>query len=132
MPWAPAVLTSDKEATQSMTLRALTDVARPAGATSPSLGSALPGTRDTAAYSERIIASLRHPFLVLDRELKVVTASISFYRMFQVSNAETEGRPLFALGNGQWDLPELRHELERLRVDDRPIHDFPIDRSFPH
>ena len=56
------------------------------------------------AYAENIIATLREPFVVL-KSLRVRTANGSFYRDFRVSKDETEGRFVYDLGNGQWDIP---------------------------
>jgi nitrogen-specific signal transduction histidine kinase len=56
------------------------------------------------AYAENIIATLREPFVVLDKSLRVRTANAAFYRDFQVSKEETQGRFVYDLGNGQWDI----------------------------
>ena len=53
------------------------------------------------AYAENIIATLREPFVVLDKRLRVRTANAAFYRHFHVSKEETEGRFVYDLGNGQ-------------------------------
>jgi hypothetical protein len=55
------------------------------------------------SYAENIIATLREPFVVLDKSLRVHTANAAFYRDFHVSKEETEGRFVYDLGNGQWD-----------------------------
>ena len=60
------------------------------------------------AYAENIIATLREPFVVLDKSLRVRTANAAFYRDFHASKEETEGRFVYDLGNGQWDIPQLR------------------------
>ena len=54
-------------------------------------------------YTEAIVATVREPLLVLDAELRVRTASESFCRSFGVARDETEGRPLYELGDGQWN-----------------------------
>ena len=62
-------------------------------------------------YAENIIATVREPLVVLDDELRIVSASHAFYRMFQVTPADTEGRLLYEIGQRQWDTPELRQLL---------------------
>ncbi len=65
-------------------------------------------------YTQSIVDTVREPMLVLDKELKVVSANRSFYRTFQVVEPETVGKPVYDLGNKQWDIPELRKLLEEI------------------
>ncbi len=86
---------------------------------------------DALAYAENIIATLREPFVVLDRSLRVHTANSAFYRTFHVSREETEGRFVYELGNGQWDIPQLRTLLPEVMGTSSPIEDFEVDHVFP-
>ena len=83
------------------------------------------------AYAENIIATLREPFVVLDKSLRVHTANAAFYREFHVSKDETEGRFVYDLGNGQWDIPQLRTLLSQVLSDRHPVEDFEVDHAFP-
>ncbi len=65
-------------------------------------------------YAENIIATLREPFVVLNRDLRVKTANRSFFESFHVSKEETENRLVYDLGNGQWDIPLLRMLLNQV------------------
>src|SRR5581483_8880978 len=47
----------------------------------------------------------------LDGAFTVVAASDSFSRRFQIDPATTDGRSIFALGAGEWDVPQLRSLL---------------------
>jgi two-component sensor histidine kinase len=76
------------------------------------------GIDDGRALAEAIVDTLREPLLVLDRDLRVVAASRSFYLTFQVDRQAVQGRPVYALGDGQWNIPELRVLLE----DILPLH----------
>lgn len=87
--------------------------------------------RDALAYAENIIATLREPFVVLDRSLRVHTANAAFYRAFHVSKEETEGRFVYDLGNGQWDIPRLRTLLPQVMSTSNPIEDFEVEHVFP-
>lgn len=51
---------------------------------------------------------------MLDKDLRVVAASRSFYRTFKVNRQDVQGRPVYALGDGQWNIPSLRHLLEEI------------------
>jgi PAS domain S-box-containing protein len=83
------------------------------------------------AYAESIIATLREPFVVLDRNLQVRTANVAFYRGFRASKEETEGRFVYDLGNGQWDIPQLRTLLAQALSNSHPVEDFEVDHTFP-
>jgi transcriptional regulator with GAF, ATPase, and Fis domain len=77
-----------------------------------------------------ILGSIREPLLVLDRDLKVVTANPSFYRTFHVKPAETEGVLIYDLGNRQWAIPKLRKLLEDILPQNTDFHDFEVEHDF--
>ena len=81
-------------------------------------------------YAERIVETVREPLVVLDEKLKVMTANWAFYQTFQTSGDDTEGRSLFDLSNGQWNMPELRAALTRLLNDSTQVQDLEISRDF--
>ncbi len=83
------------------------------------------------AYAESIIATLREPFVVLDKSLRVRTANVAFYRDFHASKEETDGRFVYDLGNGQWDIPQLRTLLAQALSNSHPVEDFEVDHTFP-
>ncbi|MEP7273604.1 MAG: PAS domain S-box protein, partial [Acidobacteriota bacterium] len=83
------------------------------------------------AYGDDIIATLREPFIVLDRNLRIRTANRSFYESFQVAREETENRLLYDLGNGQWDIPILRKLLDEVLTLNRSVQDFEVEHIFP-
>ena len=82
-------------------------------------------------FAESIVATVREPMLVLDSELRVASANRSFYRAFQVTPGETEKRLLYELGNGQWDIPTLRHLLEEVLPQSTEFQDFQVETEFP-
>jgi two-component sensor histidine kinase len=79
---------------------------------------------------EAIVDTVRDPLLVLDEELRVVTASRSYYNAFKVNVAETEGRPLFELGDGQWNIPSLRRRLLDVIPHHTTVEEFEIEHDF--
>ena len=81
--------------------------------------------------SEGVIQTVREPLLVLNDKLEVVSANPSFYRMFRVLPKSTEGRLLYDLGNGQWDIPELRNLLENILPQNTTVEDYPVEHDFP-
>jgi hypothetical protein len=73
------------------------------------MGPPLRQRRQTAReYAENIIATIRESLLVLDDELRIVSANHSFYETFQVTPAETKRRLLYEISQKQWDIPSLR------------------------
>src|SRR5271163_1864206 len=87
--------------------------------------------QEALTYADNIIATLREPFVVLDKSLRVRTANAAFYRDFQASKAETEGRFVYDLGNGQWDIPQLRTLLSQVLSNSHPVEDFEVEHAFP-
>jgi PAS domain S-box-containing protein len=87
--------------------------------------------QDSLNYAETVIATLREPFLVLDKSLRVMTANRRFYETFHVSPEATENQFLYNLGDRQWDIPKLRSLLEDVLSDHPPIHEFEVEHSFP-
>ncbi|MGH8273983.1 MAG: CheR family methyltransferase, partial [Gammaproteobacteria bacterium] len=79
------------------------------------------------AYAESIIATVREPLLVLNADLRVVSASRAFYRAFQTTPRDTEGELLYELGKKRWNIPELRHLLEEVLPRDRELDDFEVN-----
>ena len=82
------------------------------------------------AYTESIVATVREPLLVLDKDLCVLSASRSFYETFRAAPQDTITRPLFELGNGQWNILDLRRLLEEVLPQDNQIDDFEIEHEF--
>ena len=87
--------------------------------------------RASQVYAESIFETTRESLLVLDADLRVKCANPAFYRTFCVSPAETEGRAVFELGDGQWDLPELRTRLKTIIPQNASLQDFELEHDFP-
>jgi two-component system CheB/CheR fusion protein len=81
--------------------------------------------------AEGIVRTIREPLLILDGNLKVISANPSFYKAFDVSPKETEGQLLYNLGNRQWDIPALRKLMENILPENTKVEDFLVDHKFP-
>ena len=81
-------------------------------------------------YSESIINTVREPLIVLDQDLRVVTASRSFYDSFKVTSQETISNLIYDLGNRQWDIPKLRTLLEEILPKDNKFDDYEVEHDF--
>ena len=83
------------------------------------------------AYAQNIVDTVREPLLILDTTLRVRSANRAFYQTFQVSSEETENRLIYELGNGQWDIPDLRTLLEDIVPKSSVFDDFELEHTFP-
>jgi two-component sensor histidine kinase len=82
------------------------------------------------ALAQAIVDTVREPLLVLDKDLRVVTASRSFYLKFRMSRQDVQGRAVFALGEGQWNIPALRFLLENIAPQHTVMEDYEVERDF--
>ena len=78
-------------------------------------------------FAESIIATIREPLVVLDDELRITSASRSFYQLFQAKPADTEGRRFYDVGQRQWEIPGLRQLLDDLLDKGTPFEDFQVE-----
>jgi|GEM_PF-2021747 len=80
--------------------------------------------------AEGITDTVQESLLVLDRDLKVVSANETFYRVFEVRPEETRDRYIYEIGGGQWDIPELRTLLEDILPHNTAFEDFEVEHEF--
>jgi PAS domain S-box-containing protein len=85
----------------------------------------------TEDFLRSIVDTVRNPLLVLDKELRVVAASRAFHKTFDLSQDETDGRLVYDLGGGQWDIPELKHLLEDILPNNSEFDEYEVKQTFP-
>jgi hypothetical protein len=78
---------------------------------------------------EQSQATVREPLLILDTTLRVRSANRAFYQTFHVSSEETENRLIYELGDGQWDIPDLRTLFEDVVPKSSVFNDFELEHS---
>ncbi|MCX8063108.1 MAG: GAF domain-containing protein [Anaerolineales bacterium] len=83
-----------------------------------------------ANFAEAVLDTVREALLVLDADLRVVSANRSLYRLFQVTPEETIGQLVYELGNRQWDIPALRKLLEDILPNNSHFDDFEVEHTF--
>lgn len=81
-------------------------------------------------YMSSLVDVAHEPFLILDPDLKVVSANPTFYKNFQVSKEETEGKFLFDLGNSQWNIVELKKLLKDILPEKKVVLDYEVEHVF--
>ena len=91
---------------------------------------AAPTAEEASIPAESIVDTIRQPLLILTEDLRIRSANRAFCRMFQVGCAETEGRTIYELGNGQWDIPRLRELLSEILLRDGTVEEFEVEHAF--
>ncbi|MEP6830669.1 MAG: PAS domain-containing protein [Rhizomicrobium sp.] len=81
--------------------------------------------------TQSIVDTIRDPLVVLENDLTIVTASKAFLTIFGSTQAETFGRRVSELGQHQWDVPALRHLMDKVLPENKPIENFEIEDDFP-
>jgi PAS domain S-box-containing protein len=81
--------------------------------------------------TQSIIDTIKDPLMVLEDDMTIVTASNAFLTLFGITEPEIQGRRLADLGRHQMDVPALRHLMEKVLPEDRPMESFEIEDDFP-
>ncbi len=81
-------------------------------------------------YMKTLVEVARESFLILDSDLRVVSANPTFYENFKVSPEQTENVFLYELGNGQWNIPVLKSLLEEILPQKKVVKDYEVTHTF--
>jgi nitrogen-specific signal transduction histidine kinase len=82
-------------------------------------------------YIQTVVHTACEPFVVLDKNLCVISANTKFYAFFHTNAKDTAGKLVYDLGDGEWNMPRLRLLLEDI-LPDRPFYeDFSVEHNFP-
>ncbi|OGU06307.1 MAG: hypothetical protein A2X82_04390 [Geobacteraceae bacterium GWC2_55_20] len=81
-------------------------------------------------YAENIVETVREPMVVLNSDLKILTANHSFYDAFKVTPEATIGNFIYDLGNRQWDIPKLRVLFEEILPHDTVFNGYEVEHDF--
>jgi len=81
-------------------------------------------------YAEAVVETVPEPLVVLNAELRVIKSNRAFYQIFQVTPAHTEQQLIFELGNGQWNIPQLRSILEEILTHNTQVEGFELGCDF--
>jgi two-component sensor histidine kinase len=87
--------------------------------------------RSEHVQAQGIIDTLEEPLLVVDQAGCVITGNRGFFEKFRVGRDDTVGRSLFALGDGQWDIPELRRLLDDIIPKSASVMGYEVNANFP-
>src|SRR5882762_11565753 len=81
-------------------------------------------------YIRTVVDTVRHPFLILDKDLRVISANRTFYSFFESKPEKTEGKLVYKLGNGQWNISKLKILLEDILPKNTHFEDFRVEHKF--
>jgi PAS domain-containing protein len=82
-------------------------------------------------YIKTVVDIVREPVLILDKDFRVMAANGPFYQTFQVEEKDTEGKLVYDLGNGQWNVPSLRKLIEDILPSNTFFRGFEVVHEFP-
>jgi chemotaxis protein methyltransferase CheR len=85
----------------------------------------------SGTLARAVVDTVREPLLVLDQDLRIIAASRSFYTIFQIGQEETQGRMLYDLHDGEWNIAALRLLLDRIVPAAEVMEDFEVEQEFP-
>ncbi len=88
--------------------------------------------KDNQEYLKSIVETIRESLLVMDKNYNILSANNHFLNTFKVSINETKGKTLYDLGNGQWNIPELKVMMEEILPTNNPVLDYEVEHEFPH
>jgi two-component system CheB/CheR fusion protein len=83
-------------------------------------------------FAENIVATIREPLVVLDAEMRIISASRAFYLTFQTTPAKTERQSLYDIDRRQWDIPALRQLLGDILHKNTDLQDYRVELDFAH
>src|SRR5580693_3886383 len=86
---------------------------------------------DAHTLAQGIVDTIRNPLLVLDQDLRVVSANRAFCQTFRMTRQNIEDRAVYALADGQWDIPALRFLLENIAPQHTVMEGYEVEREFP-
>ncbi|RYY07363.1 MAG: PAS domain-containing protein [Sphingobacteriaceae bacterium] len=87
--------------------------------------------KESEEYLASIVSTVRESLIVLDKNHNVLSVNDHFLKTFKVSLNDTEGKGLYELGNGQWNIEKLKLMLQDVLPTNNPVEDFEVEHDFP-
>src|SRR6202142_723919 len=81
-------------------------------------------------YFKNIFNAVHEGIIILDENMRVLSANRSFFNIFKVDSVNTIDTLLYDLGNGQWNIPDLRVLLEDILPKNDTGDDYEIKHRF--
>ncbi|RUX20044.1 PAS domain-containing protein [Mesorhizobium sp. M2A.F.Ca.ET.042.01.1.1] len=81
--------------------------------------------------AQGVVDTVPFPLLVLDGALCIEDVNRAFLRTFKVNRDDIIGKRIYDLGDGQWDIPELRRLLTDVIPKSTAVIDYKVEHDFP-
>lgn len=81
--------------------------------------------------AQGVVDTMTQPIVVLDQTLCISTANNAFLKAFKVERDDILGQSFFDLGNGQWDIPELRQLIAAVIPKAAAVIGYEVVHEFP-
>jgi two-component system CheB/CheR fusion protein len=78
-------------------------------------------------YANNIIDTVRESLIILDKDLKVVSANQSFYKTYNTAEEKTVGKFIYELDDNNFELPKLRELLEQIITKHKSFEDYELE-----
>ena len=82
-------------------------------------------------FTKAILNTVADPLVVLSADQRIQSGNRAFYTMFGVSRDETQGVPLYELGNGTLELARLRTQLKEMLAGSDAFQPVQVDHTSP-
>jgi len=82
-------------------------------------------------FTKAILNTVADPLVVLSADQRIQSGNRAFYTMFGVSRDETQGVPLYELGNGTLELAPLRTQLKEMLAGSDAFQPVQVDHTSP-
>ena len=86
---------------------------------------------ESQEYAEAIFATIREGVVVLNADFRVKMANAAFYRAFHTKAEDTEGRLFYAIGEGQWNKPDIKDLINKILLHDQQFDGYEMQYHIP-
>lgn len=86
--------------------------------------------RPRCELAQAIVDTVREPVVGPNKDLCVFAASRSLYSVFEVIPEDIQGKLLYAIGDGQWNIPKLRVLLEKIIPEHGVMEGYEVEHEF--
>ena len=81
-------------------------------------------------YMKSIVENVRESLVVIDEQMKILSVNDYFCKFFKVKARDVTGLELFELGDGQWNIEELKNLLKNVLPLNNPFEGFELENEF--
>jgi PAS domain S-box-containing protein len=81
---------------------------------------------EVVKYTENILNNLHIPGIIMDSNMRIISANNLFYRQFRLTHDKTTGRILYNLDKNLWDKPSLHNLFEYILEEKTSIENFEL------